>query len=100
MAQPLNVSCPDNMSARQRHTLDFLSSKYFVRRIRIIGVWGLVLDFVSICLYAGIQMRFWAFDPCDPLHCEDPERYLTQLLTNLSATPISKLPDWLPDAWN
>jgi len=61
---------------------------------------GLVLDFVFIRLYAGIQMRFWAFDTCDVLHCEDPERYLTQLLTNLSATSISKLPDWLPDAWN
>jgi transposase len=32
-------------------------------------------------------------------HNIDPQRYLTQLLTNLPATPISQLPDWLPDAW-
>jgi transposase len=32
-------------------------------------------------------------------HDVDPQRYLTQLLTNLPATPISQLPDWLPDAW-
>jgi len=32
-------------------------------------------------------------------HQIDPQRYLTQLLTNLPATPISQLPDWLPDAW-
>jgi transposase len=32
-------------------------------------------------------------------HGIDPQRYLTQLLTNLPATPISQLPDWLPDKW-
>ena len=30
-------------------------------------------------------------------HGIDPQHYLTQLLTNLPATPISQLPDWLPD---
>ena len=32
-------------------------------------------------------------------HAIDPQRYLTQLLVNLPATPISHLPDWLPDQW-
>ena len=32
-------------------------------------------------------------------HNIDPERYLTQLLINLPATPISQLSDWLPDQW-
>ena len=32
-------------------------------------------------------------------HGIDPQRYLTQLLTNLPATPISRLSDWLPDRW-
>jgi transposase len=32
-------------------------------------------------------------------HGIDPQRYLTQLLTNLPATPISQLSDWLPDQW-
>jgi hypothetical protein len=30
-------------------------------------------------------------------HGIDPLRYLTQLLTNLPATPINQLYDWLPD---
>ena len=33
-------------------------------------------------------------------HDIDPQRYLTQLLTNLPATPISQLEQWLPDEWN
>jgi hypothetical protein len=32
-------------------------------------------------------------------HNIDPQHYLTQLLTNLPATPISQLSDWLPDQW-
>ncbi|MGA2233797.1 MAG: IS66 family transposase [Tepidisphaeraceae bacterium] len=32
-------------------------------------------------------------------HGVDPQRYLTQLLTNLPKTPISQLPQWLPDEW-
>jgi transposase len=32
-------------------------------------------------------------------HTIDPQRYLTQLLTNLPATPISQLSQWLPDRW-
>ena len=32
-------------------------------------------------------------------HNIDPQRYLTQLLTNLPATPMSKLAEWLPDQW-
>jgi transposase len=32
-------------------------------------------------------------------HNIDPQRYLTQLLTNLPATPISQLEQWLPDRW-
>lgn len=32
-------------------------------------------------------------------HGIDPQRYLTQLLTNLPATPISRLDQWLPDQW-
>jgi transposase len=32
-------------------------------------------------------------------HDIDPQRYLTQLLTNLPATPISQLDQWLPDNW-
>jgi len=32
-------------------------------------------------------------------HAIDPQRYLTQLLVNLPATPISRLSDWLPDQW-
>ena len=32
-------------------------------------------------------------------HSIDPQRYLTQLLTNLPATPISQLSDWLPEQW-
>jgi transposase len=32
-------------------------------------------------------------------HAIDPQRYLTQLLTNLPATPISQVGDWLPDQW-
>jgi hypothetical protein len=32
-------------------------------------------------------------------HGVNPQLYLTQLLTNLPATPISQLADWLPDQW-
>ena len=32
-------------------------------------------------------------------HGIDPQRYLTQLLTNLPGTPISQLHQWLPDQW-
>ena len=32
-------------------------------------------------------------------HAIDPQCYLTQLLTNLPATPISQISDWLPDRW-
>jgi len=32
-------------------------------------------------------------------HGIDPQRYLTELLTNLPATPISQLDQWLPDNW-
>jgi hypothetical protein len=32
-------------------------------------------------------------------HGVDPQLYLTQLLTNLPATPISELAGWLPDQW-
>jgi hypothetical protein len=32
-------------------------------------------------------------------HSIDPQRYLTQLLTNLPATPISQIEQWLPDNW-
>jgi hypothetical protein len=32
-------------------------------------------------------------------HDVDPQRYLTQLLTNLPGTPMSQLDAWLPDRW-
>ncbi len=32
-------------------------------------------------------------------HDLDPQRYLTQLLTNLADTPMSQLDQWLPDQW-
>jgi hypothetical protein len=32
-------------------------------------------------------------------HNIDPQLYLTQLLMNLPAIPISRLSDWLPDRW-
>lgn len=32
-------------------------------------------------------------------HDIDPQRHLTQLLTNLPATPTSQLDQWLPDMW-
>ena len=32
-------------------------------------------------------------------HAIDPQHYLTQLLVNLPATPISQLDQWLPDQW-
>lgn len=32
-------------------------------------------------------------------HEIDPQRYLTQLLTNLPATPTSQIDQWLPDVW-
>jgi transposase len=32
-------------------------------------------------------------------HNIDPQRYLTQLLANLPATPISQISQWLPDQW-
>jgi hypothetical protein len=32
-------------------------------------------------------------------HGIDPQRYLTQLLTNLPATPIGQVEGWLPDRW-
>jgi transposase len=32
-------------------------------------------------------------------HDIDPQRYLTQLLINLPATPLSELQRWLPDEW-
>ena len=32
-------------------------------------------------------------------HEIDPQLYLTQLLTNLPATPLSQLDQWLPDVW-
>jgi transposase len=32
-------------------------------------------------------------------HAIDPQRYLTQLLTNLPATSISRISQWLPDVW-
>jgi transposase len=33
-------------------------------------------------------------------HEIDPQRYLTQMLTNLPDTPMSELDRWLPDQWN
>ena len=33
-------------------------------------------------------------------HAVDPQRYLTQLLVNLPATPTSQLCQWLPDHWS
>jgi hypothetical protein len=35
---------------------------------------------------------------CRP-HDIDPQHYLTQLLTNLPDTPMSRLHQWLPDHW-
>jgi hypothetical protein len=32
-------------------------------------------------------------------HDIDPQRYVTQLLTNLPATPFSQIEQWLPDNW-
>jgi transposase len=32
-------------------------------------------------------------------HGIDPQRYFTQLLTNLLDTPVSRLDQWLPDVW-
>jgi len=32
-------------------------------------------------------------------HGIDPQHYLTQLLTNLPATPIGELARWLPEEW-
>ena len=32
-------------------------------------------------------------------HGVNPQHYLTQLLSNLPETPISRLPQWLPDQW-
>jgi hypothetical protein len=32
-------------------------------------------------------------------HGVDPQHYFTQLLTNLPATPMSQLDQWLPDQW-
>jgi transposase len=32
-------------------------------------------------------------------HHLDPQRYLTQLLINLPATPTNELDRWLPDEW-
>jgi transposase len=32
-------------------------------------------------------------------HGVDPQRYLTQLLTNLPGTPVSQIERWLPDQW-
>lgn len=32
-------------------------------------------------------------------HGVDPQRYLTQLLANLSGTPVSQIDEWLPDQW-
>jgi hypothetical protein len=32
-------------------------------------------------------------------HGIDPQHYLTQLLTNLPATPLSQIDTWLPDDW-
>lgn len=32
-------------------------------------------------------------------HGLDPQRYPTQLLTNLPSTPISQINQWLPDGW-
>jgi len=32
-------------------------------------------------------------------HDIDPQRYLTQLLTNLPTTPVSQIEQWLPDQW-
>ena len=37
-------------------------------------------------------------NPCRR-HGIDPQAYLTQLLANLPATPISRLDEWLPDQW-
>jgi hypothetical protein len=34
-----------------------------------------------------------------PFHGIDPQHYFTQLLTNLPATPIGQLSNWLPDQW-
>jgi len=32
-------------------------------------------------------------------HAIDPQRYLTQLLANLPAAPLSQISQWLPDQW-
>jgi transposase len=32
-------------------------------------------------------------------HAINPQMYLTQLLVNLPATPLSQLDAWLPDQW-
>jgi len=32
-------------------------------------------------------------------HAIDPQRYFTRVLVNLPGTPVSRLGEWLPDAW-
>jgi transposase len=32
-------------------------------------------------------------------HDINPQAYLTELLANLPETPISRIDEWLPDAW-
>jgi len=38
------------------------------------------------------------FDQAGPIGLKS-EKYLTQLLTNLPATPTSQISQWLPDDW-
>ncbi len=55
----------------------------FVGNLRAGGTAAILASFTSTCFR----------------HAIDPQRYFTQLLTNLPAAPIQQLSNWLPDAW-
>ncbi len=75
----------DNNAAEREMKRVVLNRKnsLFVGNLRAGGTAAILASFTSTCFRHGI----------------DPQRYFTQLLTNLPSAPIQQLSDWLPDAW-
>jgi len=75
----------DNNAAEREMKRVVLNRKnsLFVGNARGGATAAVLASFTSTCFRHGI----------------DPQRYFTQLLTNLPATPIQQLAHWLPDAW-
>ncbi len=79
-----SVPIDNNASEREmKRVVLNRKNSLFVGNQRGVGTAAILSSLTSTCKRHGI----------------DPQRYLTQLLTNLPATPISQLEQWLPDQW-